>query len=77
MAEPGKRPGRALLEQLWRRTGDPTIAAEYFQAMSLVWDSSAARTSAQPAARMTIGPAGGQARAHQDAQRAYCAAPAP
>lgn len=25
-----------LLEQLWRRTGDPTIAAEYFQAMSLV-----------------------------------------
>jgi CHAT domain-containing protein len=67
-------PHLELLESQWRKTADPKLAAEYFQAMSLVWDSSAARTSAQLAARMTLGESGGQARDFQDAERAYRAA---
>ena len=67
-------PHLALLEQEWRRTGDPALADEYFRAMTLVWDSAAARTTAQLAARMTLGAAGADARAYQDAQRAYRAA---
>ncbi|HVN01029.1 MAG TPA: CHAT domain-containing protein [Caulobacteraceae bacterium] len=74
MPEDVARPHLALLEQEWRRTNDPKLAAEFFEVMSLVWDSAAARTTAQLAARMTLGPAGAEARAYQDAQRAYRAA---
>jgi CHAT domain-containing protein len=64
----------ALLEKEWRRTGDAALAAEYFQTLSLVWDSAAARTTAQLAARLVLKQAGGQARVYQDAERAYRAA---
>jgi len=67
-------PHLGLLEQEWRRTSSPQLADEYFRTMSLVWDSAAARTTAQLAARMTLGAAGADARAYQDAQRAYRAA---
>jgi CHAT domain-containing protein len=67
-------PHLSLLEEAWRRTHDAKLADEYFRAMSLVWDSAAARTTAQLAARMTLGPSGADARAYQDAQRAYRAA---
>jgi CHAT domain-containing protein len=67
-------PHLALLETLWRQSNDPKMAEEFFLVMSLVWDSSAARTSAQLAARMALGKSGGQARAFQDAERAYRAA---
>ena len=64
----------ALLEKEWRRTNDPALAAEYFQTLSLVWDGAAARTTAQLAARLVLKQAGDQARAYQDAERAYRAA---
>ena len=67
-------PHLTLLESEWRRTGDNKLADEYFQTLSLVWDSAAARTSAQLAARLVLGSAGDQARAYQDAERAYRAA---
>jgi CHAT domain-containing protein len=68
-------PHLALLAQQYQRTGDAKLAAEYFQTMTLVWDSAAARTTAQMAARMVLGQAAGdQARDYQDAQRAYRAA---
>jgi CHAT domain-containing protein len=64
----------ALIESEWRRAGDPALAAEYFQTLSLVWDGSAARTTALLAARLALRDAGAQARAYQDAERAYRAA---
>ena len=64
-------PHLTLLEAEWRRTGDDKLADEYFQTLSLVWDGAAARTSAQLAARLVLGSAGDQARAYQDAERAY------
>ena len=67
-------PHLALLEEEWRRTGDAGLAAEYFQTLSLVWDGAAARTTAQLAARLVLKQAGDQARAYQDADRAYRAA---
>jgi CHAT domain-containing protein len=63
-----------LLEAEWRRTGDAKLAAEYFQTLALVWDGAAARTTAQLAARLVLRDAGDQARAYQDAERAYRAA---
>jgi CHAT domain-containing protein len=67
-------PHLALLEAEWRRAGDPALAAEYFQTLSLVWDGSAARTAALLAARLALRDAGAQARTYQDAERAYRAA---
>jgi CHAT domain-containing protein len=67
-------PHLSLLEQEWRRTGNEQLAAEYFQTMTLVWDSAAARTTAQLAARMVLGQSGASARAYQDGERAYRAA---
>jgi CHAT domain-containing protein len=64
-------PHLALLEAQWRATSDAKLADEYFQALSLVWDSSAAHTSALLAARMALGKNGAQAREFQDAGRAY------
>ena len=64
----------SLLEKEWRRTSDAALAAEYFQTLSLVWDSAAARTTAQLAARLVLKQAGDQARVYQDAERAYRAA---
>ncbi|HEY5106942.1 MAG TPA: CHAT domain-containing protein [Caulobacteraceae bacterium] len=63
-----------LLEAEWRRTGDVRLASEYFQTLALVWDGAAARTTAQLAARLVLRQAGDQARAYQDAERAYRAA---
>ena len=60
-----------LLLSQWRRTGDPALAAEYFQTLALVWDGSAARSAAQLAARLALGSSGAKARAYQDAERAY------
>ncbi len=79
MESPGLPPDIAgthlsLLEKEWRRTGDANLAAEYFQTLSLVWDSAAARTTAQLAARLVLKQAGDQARGYQDAERAYRAA---
>ena len=79
MESPGLPPDIAathlsLLEKEWRRTGDAALAAEYFQTLSLVWDSAAARTTAQLAARLVLKQAGDQARVYQDAERAYRAA---
>jgi CHAT domain-containing protein len=67
-------PHLALIEAEWRRAGDPALAAEFFQTLSLVWDGSAARTTALLAARLALRDAGAQARAYQDAERAYRAA---
>ena len=64
----------ALLDAAFRRTGDAHYASEYFQALALVWDGAAARTTAQLAARLVLRDAGDQARAYQDAERAYRAA---
>jgi CHAT domain-containing protein len=66
----------ALLEQQWRGSGDPALAAEYFQTLALVWDGAAARTTALLAARLALREAGSQARDYQDAERAYRAASA-
>jgi CHAT domain-containing protein len=66
----------ALIEAEWRRAGDPALAAEFFQTLSLVWDGSAARTTALLAARLALKAAGTQARTYQDAERAYRAASA-
>jgi CHAT domain-containing protein len=79
MESPGLPPDIAathlsLLEKEWRRTSDAALAAEYFQTLSLVWDSAAARTTAQLAARLVLRQAGDQARVYQDAERAYRAA---
>ncbi|HLK26687.1 MAG TPA: CHAT domain-containing protein [Caulobacteraceae bacterium] len=79
MESPGLPPDIAgthltLLEKEWRRTGDASLAAEYFQTLSLVWDGAAARTTAQLAARLALKQAGDQARTYQDAERAYRAA---
>ena len=63
-----------LLEKEWRRTGDASLAAEYFQTLSLVWDGAAAQTTAQLAARLVLKQAGDQARAYQDDEREYRAA---
>ncbi|HEX3916066.1 MAG TPA: CHAT domain-containing protein [Caulobacteraceae bacterium] len=67
-------PHLALLQQEWQRTRDPALAAEYFETLSLVWDSAAARTTALLAARLVLHDAGQQARTYQDAERAYRAA---
>ena len=67
-------PHLALIESEWRRAGDPALANEFFQTLSLVWDGSAARTTALLAARLALRDAGAQARAYQDAERAYRAA---
>ena len=64
----------SVLELEWRRTGDPRLAEEYFQTLSLVWDGAAAQTTAQLAARMALREVGPQARAYQDAERTYRAA---
>jgi CHAT domain-containing protein len=64
----------ALLNAAFVRTGDVHFAAEYFQSLALVWDGAAARTTAQLAARLVLRDAGDQARAYQDAERAYRAA---
>jgi CHAT domain-containing protein len=79
MESPGLPPDIAathlsLLEKEWRRTGDASLAAEYFQTLSLVWDGAAARTTAQLAARLVLKQAGDQARGYQDAERGYRAA---
>jgi CHAT domain-containing protein len=63
-----------LLEKEWERTGDAAVAVEYFQTLALVWDGAAARTTSLLAARVALRDAGTQARAYQDAQRAYRAA---
>ena len=63
-----------LLVREWRRGGDQRLAVEYFQDLALVWDGAAARTTAQLAARLVLRQAGDQARAYQDAERAYRAA---
>jgi CHAT domain-containing protein len=67
-------PHLRLLERQWRQTGDPKFASEYFEDLALVWDGAAARTTAQLAARLVVSAAGGEARAYQDAERAYRAA---
>jgi CHAT domain-containing protein len=67
-------PHMALLEQQWLKTGDPALAAEYFQVLALAWDGTAARTASMLAARLALRDAGPQARAFQDADRAYRAA---
>ncbi len=58
----------------YERTQDPTIAREYFETLSLVWDGAASRAAAQLAARLGEGRGGGAIRTYQDAQRAYRAA---
>jgi len=64
----------SLLYDAWAAGKDPAIAAEYFETLSLVWDGAAARSASQLAARLALRDAGTQARAYQDAQRAYGAA---
>ncbi|HEY3888259.1 MAG TPA: CHAT domain-containing protein [Caulobacteraceae bacterium] len=64
----------ALLEKEWKRTGDASLASEYFQTLSLVWDGAAAQTTAQLAARLVLKQAGSQARDYQDDEREYRAA---
>ncbi|MGA0599114.1 CHAT domain-containing protein [Caulobacter sp. KR2-114] len=63
----------ALLSE-YERTGDPALAREYFETLSLVWDGAASRAAAQLAARLGEGKGGDTVRAYQDAQRAYRAA---
>jgi CHAT domain-containing protein len=64
----------SLLEREWRRTGDAKLASDYFETLALTWDGAAARTTAQLAARLVLRQASEQARAYQDAERAYRAA---
>ena len=64
----------SLLEKEWRRTGDASLAAEYFQTLSLVWDGAAARTTAQLAARLVLKQAG-DTGAHLSGRRARPIAP--
>jgi CHAT domain-containing protein len=67
-------PHLTLLQQEWQRTGDAALASEYFQSLALVWDGAAARTTSMLAARLAVRDAGTEARAYQDADRAYRAA---
>jgi len=63
-----------LLLSQWARAADPKLAAEYFETLALVWDGAAARSASQLAARLALQGVGAQARAYQDAERAYRAA---
>jgi CHAT domain-containing protein len=58
----------------WTQSRDPGLAAEYFETSALTWDGAAARSALQLAARLGAKEASGQARAYQDAERAYRAA---
>src|SRR5205814_6789643 len=58
----------------WRQSNDPALAAEFFETSALTWDGAAARSALQLAARVGAKEASGEARAYQDAERAYRAA---
>jgi CHAT domain-containing protein len=55
----------------WTAAPSPALAAEYFETLAMVWDGPAARSAAQLAARLVLKEGGAQARAFQDAERAY------
>lgn len=64
----------AALQASWAGGANASAAADYVEAMALVWDGAAARSAAQLAARLATGEAAGEARAYQDAERSYRAA---
>ena len=63
-----------LLLAQWSANPSPAVADEYFETLALTWDGAAARSASQLAARLALQGAGDQARAYQDAERAYRAA---
>ena len=63
-----------LLLARWNEAHDPAVGSEFFETLALTWDGAAARSAAQLAARLALGGAGPQARAYQDAERAWRAA---
>ena len=55
----------------YEQSRDPSVAGEYFETLSLVWDGAASRAAAELAARLSADQGGAAIKAYQDAQRNY------